>query len=315
MKIDINKMNIYRLLMDIKVLRSLIAVADTGSITDAAERLGVSQPTVSRQIKDLEEELGCRLIERSNYSVRLTEEGMLLRRRAEDIVGMVDSTVEEIKGSTGPVTGDIRIGCAESRGIGLLAECMRSLRVTNPGIRFHIYSGNWEDLSERLDSGFLDFVVAVRDVDATRYDSLEMPYRDRWGVVMKRDSPLAGRDSIRPEDLEGVPLIVSREAYGKENRAWLGSVFDRTDVVATVNLAFNGSILVEKGMGCMITLEGLVPADEGGGLCFRLLDPPLLSPMRLAWRRGRTPSAASELLLGCAAEAFRSRRDADVASS
>lgn len=299
--------------MDIKVLRSLIAVAETGSITDAAKRLGVSQPTVSRQIKDLEEELGCRLIERSNYSVKLTEDGMLLRRRAEDIVGLVDSTIDEIRDSGGSIAGDIRIGCAESRGIGLLAECMRSLRETNPGIRFHIYSGNWEDLSERLNSGFLDFVVAVRDVDGSRYDSLEMPYRDRWGVVMGRDSPLATKDSVRPEDLEGIPLIVSREAYEKENRAWLGDVFDRTEIVATVNLAFNGSILVEKGMGCMMTFEGLVPADEGSGLCFRPLYPPLLSPMRLAWRKGRTPSAASELLLGRAMEAFRDRKD--VASS
>lgn len=298
--------------MDMKVLRSLLAVADTGSITEAARRLGVSQPTVSRQIKDLEDELGCRLIERSNYSVRLTEDGMLLRRRAEDIVRMIDSTVDEIRNSNGPISGDVRIGCAESRGIGLLAECMGRLRDTNPGIRFHIYSGNWEDLSERLDSGFLDFVAAVRDVDATRYGSLTMPYEDRWGVVMRRGSPLSEKESIRPEDLAEVPLIVSREAYDNENKAWLGDVYDRTDVVATVNLAFNGSILVDRGMGCMITLEGLVPVDEESGLCFRPLDPPLLSPMHLVWRKSRVPSAAAELLLARVSEAFRGK---DFASS
>lgn len=301
--------------MDIKVLRSLIAVADTGSITDAAEKLGVSQPTVSRQIKDLEEELGCRLIERSNYSVRLTGEGMLLRRRAEDIVGMVDSTIDEIRGSAGPVSGDVRIGCAESRGMALLAECMGSLRKTNPEIRFHLYSDNWEDLSDRLDSGFLDLVVTIRDVDAARYDSLKVPYEDCWGVIVKSGSPLSEKDRIRPEDLVGIPLIVSREAFDKENRAWLGDVYDRAEVVATVNLAFNGSVLVKEGMGCMITFDGLVPADEGSGLCFKPLDPPLLSPMRLVWRRGRTSSAAAKLLLARAMEAFHGKEDADVASS
>ena len=171
--------------MEIRVLRYFLEMAREGNITRAAERLHVSQPTLSKQLKDLEGELGKKLFVRSNYSVKLTDEGMLLRKRAEDILDMVDKTADEFK-ALGEITGgDIRIGCAESDGVKYLARCVKSLQEQYPRIRLHLYSGNTEDVAERLDRGLLDFAVLAQEVDLSKYNYLEVPHSDRWGLVMR----------------------------------------------------------------------------------------------------------------------------------
>lgn len=181
--------------MELRVLRYFLEVARERNITHAAERLHISQPTLSKQLKELEGELGKKLFVRGNYNVRLTDEGMLLRKRAEDILDMVGKTEEEFK-SLGEVTGgDIRIGCAESDGIKHLARCVKALQEDYPRIRIHLYSGDTEDLAERLDRGQLDFVVISQEVDLSRYNYLKLPAIDTWGVIMRKDSPLAAKDS------------------------------------------------------------------------------------------------------------------------
>ena len=204
--------------MEIRVLRYFLEVAREGSVTHAAQRLHISQPTLSKQLKDLEAELGKKLFVRSSFSVRLTDEGMLLRKRAEDILAMaedilamVDKTSEEFK-ALGQVTGgDIHIGCAESENIKHLAQRIRAVREQCPGIRFHLYSGDTDDLAERLDRGLLDFVVIAEAVDLSKYNYLEFPGADIWGVVMRKDAPLAKKKAIRIHDLLDQPLIVSRQ--------------------------------------------------------------------------------------------------------
>lgn len=179
--------------MELRVLRYFLEVAREGNITHAAERLHISQPTLSKQLKELESELGKKLFVRGNYNVRLTDEGMLLRKRAEDILDMVGKTEDEFR-ALGEITGgDIRIGCAESDGMKHLARRFKAVQAQYPGIRFHLYSGDTEDLAERLDRGQLDFVVIAQEVDLSKYNYLKLPAVDRWGVVMKTDSPWQSR--------------------------------------------------------------------------------------------------------------------------
>ena len=176
--------------MEIRVLRYFLEVAREGSVTHAAQRLHISQPALSKPIKDLEAELGKKLFVRSSFSVRLTDEGMLLHRRAEDILDMVDKTADEFR-SLGQITGgDIHIGCAESDSIKHLARRMKAIQGQYPGIRVHLYSGDTDDLSERLDRGLLDFAVIAQAVDLSKYNYLELPGADTWGVVMRKDAPL-----------------------------------------------------------------------------------------------------------------------------
>lgn len=177
--------------MEIRVLRYFLEVAREESITRAAKQLHISQPTLSKQLKDLESELGKKLFVRSSFSVHLTDEGMLLRKRAEDILDMVDKTAEEFKALGQVAGGNIHIGCAESEGIKHLARRIKAVQKQYPRIRVHLYSGDTDDLSERLDRGLLDFAVIAQAVDLSKYNYLKLPGTDTWGVVMRKDAPLA----------------------------------------------------------------------------------------------------------------------------
>ena len=227
--------------MEIRVLRYFLAIAREGSITNAANFLHVTQPTLSRQIRDLEEELGQKLFIRGSHSMTLTPEGMILRKRAEEIISMVDKTEAEFNSMENMVSGDIYIGSGETDVIKLVAQIAYELRVSYPGIHYHLYSGNSEDVTERLDKGLLDFGILIQPADISKYDYINLPARDTWGVIMRRDSPLAEKEVIRKEDLLGVPLICSRQAISGERRGnefaeWFGEDFDRLDIVTTFNL-------------------------------------------------------------------------------
>lgn len=222
---------------------------------------------------------------------------MVLRKRAEDIVGMVDTAVEEIRSMGGGPGGDIRVGCAESDGIRHLVRCFGELRDQNPGMRLHLYSGNTEDISARLEGGFLDFAVIAQEVDSEKYDSIRVPSTDRWGLVMRDDSPLASRESIGLDDLEGLPLICSRQGLEEDFPSWFGDRAASMDVVATFNLAYNGGVMVREGIGYMLIFDRLVCTLPGSGLCFRPLSPELETSLHVVWKKGRTPSPAAGMLL------------------
>ncbi len=283
--------------MEIRVLRYFLEVAREGNITRAAERLHVSQPTLSKQLKDLEGELGKKLFVRSNYSVKLTDEGMLLRKRAEDILDMVDKTADEFK-ALGEITGgDIRIGCAESDGVKYLARCVKSLQEQYPRIRLHLYSGNTEDVAERLDRGLLDFAVLAQEVDLSKYNYLEVPHSDRWGLVMRKDSPLAGKEAVQMEDLLGLPLICSRQGITEDFPRWFGEKADRINIVATFNLAYNAGILVREGMGYALSFDKLINTGSDSLLCFRPLMPALETKLYLVWKKYQVFTRVAEVFL------------------
>ena len=284
--------------MEIRVLRYFLEVAREGSVTHAAERLHISQPTLSKQLKDLEGELGKKLFVRSSFSVRLTDEGMLLRKRAEDILDMVDKTEKEFK-SLGELTGgDIRVGCAESDGIKHLARCIKTLQEQYPRIRLHVYSGNTEDLSERLDRGLLDFAVIAQAVDLSKYNYLEMPTSDTWGVVMRKDSPLAQKEAVQMEDLLHLPLICSRQGITEDFPKWFGERVDSLNIVATFNLAYNAGVLAREGLGYVLTFDKLINVGVNSELCFRPLMPALETKMYVVWKKYQVFTRAAEVFLG-----------------
>lgn len=283
--------------MELRVLRYFLAVAREGSVTHAAQRLHISQPTLSKQLKDLEGELGKKLFVRSSFSVRLTEEGMLLRKRAEEILDMVGKTEEEFKALGEVNGGDIHIGAAESDGIGYLAQRVQALQARYPRIRVHLYSGDRSDLAERLERGLLDFAVLVESNDLSKYNHLPLPGADAWGVILRRDHPLASKKSFAPSDLLDVPLICPRQGLQKELTGWFQEKVDRLNIVATCNLAYNGGVMAREGLGCLLSFDKLVNTGPNSPLCFRPLTPPLYSKLFFVWKKYAVFSPAAELLL------------------
>lgn len=283
--------------MELRVLRYFLEVAREGNVTHAAQRLHISQPTLSRQIKELEEELGKKLFTRSNYSVSLTEEGMLLRKRAEDILDMADKTIAEFQALDEVNGGDVHIGCAESNGIAPFVQVIQSLQKQYPGIRYHFYSSGTEAVNERLDRGLLDFAIIVQEVDPSKYNYLRIPVSDQWGLIMRKDSPLAQHSSIHLHDLMDIPLILSRQAMGEEMPRWFGETQDKLHIVATYDLLFNTSVMVREGFGYVLGFDGLVYTGPDSDLCFRPLEPTLESPMYIIWRKYQVFSPAAALLM------------------
>ena len=297
--------------MEIRVLRYFLAIAREGSITNAASFLHVTQPTLSRQIRDLEEELGQKLFNRGSHNMTLTAEGMILRKRAEEIISMVDKTEAEFSSMENVVGGDIYIGGGETDAIKLVARVACELRTTYPGIHYHLYSGNSEDVTERLDKGLLDFGVLIQPADLSRYQSLQLKGKDQWGVLMPKDSPLAAKKAIKKEDLLDLPLICSRQAIrrhinGNEFSHWFGEDFERLNIVSTFNLIYNAALLVEAGAGYAISLDGLTDTSRDSALCFRPLSPRLESRLAIVWKKDQVFSPAAQLFLDRITDLYQS---------
>ena len=295
--------------MEIRVLRYFLAVARERNITGAANYLHLTQPTLSRQIHDLEEELGQQLLIRKSHRVELTPEGVLLRKRAEEIIAMVDKTEAEFASMEDTVSGDIYIGSGETQVIRQIAELIKDLGEACPNIHYHLHSGNAEDVTERLDKGLLDFGILIQPADLTKYDYLDLPARDRWGVIMRKDSPLAEKEAIEKNELLEIPLLCSRQVVGSrhsENKfaEWFGTDYEKLNIVATYNLMYNAAILVEAGVGYALTLDKLANTSEDSVLCFRPLRPELESGLNVVWKKYQVFSPAAELFLKTLKERF-----------
>ena len=295
--------------MEIRVLRYFLAVAREGNITSAANFLHLTQPTLSHQIHELEEELGQQLLIRKSRRVTLTPEGVLLRKRAEEIIAMVDKTEAEFTAMENTVAGDIYIGGGETKAIRRIADIAKSLRDDYPNIRYHLYSGNAQDVTERLDKGLIDFGILIQPADLTKYDYFNIPEKDTWGIIMRKDSPLAEKEFIEKDDLMGVPVLCSRQAIspktiGNRFADWFGKDFERLDIVTTFNLVYNAAIMVEAGLGYAITLDKLTNTSESSELCFRPLRPKLESDLNIIWKKYQIFSPAAEMFLERLRESF-----------
>ena len=295
--------------MELRVLRYFTEVAREGSITGAARTLHISQPTLSKQLKELEAELGCKLFVRGNYNVRLTEEGILLRKRAEDILDMADKTMDEFKSLNDVTGGDIRIGCAESYLISYLADVIKEFKEQYPLLRFHITSGDTRVVANDLEQGLSDFAVIVEPPDLSKYNYLSLPGGDTWGLLMRSDNPLAAKDSLCLDDLKDVPLIISPQSIKNDLPRWCGEAVDQLNFVGTVNLFYNGSIFVREGLGNMLVFDKLADVSKESGLCFRPLSPKLETKMYIIWKKYQVFTPIAERLVEALKEKFSPRSD------
>jgi len=284
--------------MDIHILRYFLAVAREQTISGAAEALHMTQPPLSRQLRELEEELGKQLFVRGKRRITLTREGLLLRKRAEEILSLVEKTRAEVAASDTSVRGDVYIGGGETEGMRHIAKLVFRLQARYPDIRFHLFSGDGYDVTERLDRGLIDFGTLIEPIDLSKYDSLRLPRPDVWGLLLRKDHPLARKEAIRPADLPGIPLIASRQLINENGLSgWLGYSCEKLRIVATGNLLNNLRLLAEEGVGCVITLDRIIHLSEDSPLCFRPFAPRLESWMYLAWKKYQVFSPAAEIFL------------------
>lgn len=281
-----------------RVLKNFLAVAREETISGAAGVLHVTQPALSRQMMELEDELGVSLFLRGKRKITLTEEGKLLRKRAQEILDLVGKTRAELAASSGVVSGGVYIGGGETHAMQMVADIIRDLQAAHPHLCFHFYSGNEEEVTERLDKGLLDFGILIEPSDLSKYDSLRLPAVDVWGVYMRRDSPLAAFESICAEQLWEAPLILSRQMLAsREITGWFKRDPAALNVVNTYNLAYNPSLLVQAGAGYMVSIGKLLNLTSESDLCFRPLKPAIVSHIDVVWKKYQVFSRAAALFL------------------
>ena len=283
--------------MELRVLQYFLAVTREQSISGAAESLHLSQPTLSRQLKDMENELGKQLLIRGNRKISLTDEGMILRKRAEEIMELVWKTEQEIALADHILSGDIYIGAGETEGVHYLTKTAGLLQKEYPDIRYHIASGDTADVTEQLDKGLLDFGLLFDPIDKSRFDFISLPVRDIWGVLMRRDSELAGKEAVSPADLLSQPLIVNRSI--RENDLisnWFNKSPNELHIVATYNLLYNASLMVKDGLGYALGLDKIINTADSE-LCFRPLTPTLSAGMNVVWKKYQILSKPAEKFL------------------
>lgn len=280
--------------MDIRVLRYFLAVAREESISGAAESLHLSQPTLSRQLSDLEEEIGKTLFIRGSRRITLTEHGTLLRKRAGEIIDLMEKTTKELTASEESIAGDIYIGAGETEAVHYLTRAARRLQERYPEVHFHIASGDTVDVTEQLDKGLIDFGLLFGAVDEKKYSSIALPSYDVWGIIMLRDDPLAQKEFVTAADMEGKPLIVSRAS--PESGSLFGQVISN-NVVGSYSLVYNGSLMVADGLGYMLCLDKILNVTGDSPLCFRPLMPEIKAHMSVVWKKYQVFSKASQAFL------------------
>ena len=281
--------------MELRVLRYFLEVAREENITAAAESLHITQPTLSKQLMDLEDELGKQLFIRGKRRITLTEDGILLRKRASEIIELVEKAESELQNNDELVVGDVYIGAAETDGIKLIAKLCKNLQDKYPNIHYHLFSGNSEDVLEKLDKGLIDFAILFEPSDLKKYNHIKLPVYNNWGLLMKKDNPLAKLEYIKPKNLLNIPLIFSKQALDNNELAgWFGQNVEKLNIVTTYNLIYNASFFVEEGFGSALTLDNLV---NNPNLCFKPLAPILKSNLVMAWKKYQVFSKASQIFL------------------
>lgn len=283
--------------MEIRTLRYFLAVAREENMTRAAEQLHVTQPTLSKTLKALEDELGKKLFTRHSFSIRLTDEGVLLRNRAEDLVSMADKITQEFVTLDDITGGDIYLGLAESYQIRLLARAIREFRRQYPELHYHITSGDTEQVTEKLDKGLLDFSVLAEMPDTAKYDYLVFPSADVWGLVFPKDDPLSEKEVITVDDIAGLPLFCSEQSWISDIPRWCGDRMQDLRLEGSFRLSYNGSMFAREGLGYLLTFDHLIDTSPASGLVFRPLEPRLENRLYLIWKKYQMLSPIAERFL------------------
>lgn len=278
--------------MELRTLRYFLIVAREENITKAASLIHISQPSLSRQLMQMEEQLGVKLFHRSKHSVILTDEGRLLRRRAQEIVALADKAEKELAQGEEAISGEITIGCGETKNMAYLSQMMVSFREQYPDVTFDIYTAIADDVKERIENGILDFGLMLEPVEITKYNFVRMPLKESWYVLMRKDCPLAKLERITPEDLVGVPLMIAkRRSVRSELENWFGDCYEQLHIVSTCNLSYsNRSIMVENHVGVSLVHEF---ENNHDSLCLRPIYPEISNSSVLAWKKNQVFSPAA----------------------
>lgn len=285
--------------MEIRILEYFLAVAEAENITNAARKLHMTQPSLSRQMMALEEELGKKLFIRTNKKTLLTEDGLHLKQRAQEILSLVEKTTMELQTTSETICGHIHLGAGETDIMRFFANAIQRIHTAHPAIRFTLFSGNADDILEKLENGILDFGLVFHTAVSEKYNHWSIPLSNSRGILMRKDSPWAKYDQVTPQLLKQMPLLASSRTSYTESflSQWLGESTDNLNIVATYNLIFNAVFLVEAGVGNAICLNNLVSVPDDSPLCFRPLYPPSYAELTLVWKREKTLSQAAELFL------------------
>lgn len=287
--------NIGGMIVEIRVLNYFLTVARKQSFSKAAQELHITQPTLSRQIKELEEMYHVTLFKRDTRHVELTEEGLLLKKRAEEILRLVRITSEELS-SPEILSGDIHIACPESNSMNLIAKVIQRASLEQPHIRFHLYSGNAEYVDQMIESGKADFGIVIGQNHLEKYDFFPLPDYEYWGMYMSKDDPLVQKEVITPEDIKGLPLIMSsQDMISSKFHGWAHANKEPLNILATYNLIDNGLLLVNQHAGYCIGLEHMSCQYES--LCFRRLSPPLIDYSMVVWKKYHLFSKVTEYFI------------------
>lgn len=284
--------------MDLRVLKYFITVAKQGNITKAAEALHITQPTLSRQLKELEEELGASLFLRGNRQITLTDAGLLFQQRAEEMVRLLEKTQRELEDERNLVGGTVSIGCVETTASQALPELLTGFSKKHRMVQYDLYSANGDDIKEKLDRGDIDLGILLEPVETAKYDYLRLPIRDLWGVVIRRDDPIAQQESISLEQVAGLPLIVPRRSIVQEEIAsWFGVDWDQLNIFATHNLLTNAILLASAGLGYPVCVQGAYTIRETEKVCFVPISPERTAGHVLAWKKNRMFTSATTLFI------------------
>lgn len=279
--------------MEIRVLRYFLTVVREGGINRAAEVLHITQPTLSRQLSQLEEEVGVKLFHRGARKITLTNEGILLRRRAEEILSLVDRTERELIEQGEFVEGSIVIGCGELVAVQVLPEIIKSFQEKYPLVTYDIFTGNADLVKEQMEKGLIDIGVLLEPIDMEKFDFIRLAEKERWVVLMRPDDPLAEKKSVTAMDLEGFPLILPRRTnVQNELSNWFGDSFKKAKILFTSNLSTNGALMVEKGLAYSLVIEGSVPFWDKEKIAYRPLSPELIANSAFAWKKQQPFSLA-----------------------
>ena len=281
--------------MELRVLRYFLTVVNEESITKASNSLHITQPTLSRQLSQLEDEIGVKLFERGSRKIKLTNEGLLFRRRAEEILQLVSKTEKEMTEHEEFVDGEISIGCGELASVQVLAEIIKSFHEKYPLVRYDIHTANADHIRERLDKGLTDIGLLLEPVDINKYEFIRMNIKEKWVALMCTDDPLSEKESITPEDLSDLPVcIVKRSLVKNELASWFGDYFKKLNIQFTSNMSTNATIMVQNGLTYALVLEGSLPYWHTEQICYRPLSPELTATSVLAWKRHQPQSLATE---------------------
>lgn len=280
--------------MEIRVLRYFLTVVREEGINRAAEALHITQPTLSRQLSQLEEEVGVKLFHRGAKKITLTNEGILLRRRAEEILSLVDRTEKELIEQDEFVEGRIVIGCGELAAVQVLPEIIESFQKKYPLVTYDIFTANADLVKEQMEKGLIDIGVLLEPIDMEKFDFIRLAGKERWVVLMRPDDPLAEKEAVSAGDLEDLPLILPRRTnVQNELSNWFGDSFKKAKILFTSNLSTNGAVMVERGLACSLVIEGSVPFWDKEKIACRPLSPELTANSALAWKKQQPFSLAA----------------------